>query len=105
MTLKSARKEKLCTIYTSLRVHGKLHIQFLFCRRFFKRYLTFWHLYNMVADCFFLIGLLMKLLEHFLVVKDTEETLAMIDMNGLAASGRILWGAAFCLAILKTIKA
>ena len=25
-------------------------------------------------------------------------------MNGLAASGRILWGAAFCLAIMKTIK-
>ena len=28
----------------------------------------------------------------------------LIDMNGLAASGRILWGAAFCLAIMKTIK-
>lgn len=72
-------------------------------RRFFKRYLTFWHIYNMMSDLCFLVGLVMKLLEH-LLVKDTQETLRMIDMNGLAASGRILWGAAFCLAILKTIK-
>ncbi len=76
-------------------------------RRFFKRYLTFWHMYNIIADVFFLVGLVMKLLEH-LMVKDTldeEMTLKrMIDMNGLAASGRILWGAAFSLAILKTIK-
>ena len=28
----------------------------------------------------------------------------LIDMNNLAASARILWGAAFSLAILKTIK-
>ncbi len=28
----------------------------------------------------------------------------LIDMNNLAAAGRILWGAAFSLAILKTIK-
>lgn len=73
-------------------------------RRFFKRYLTFWHIYNMMSDLCFLVGLVMKLLEHLYVVKDTQETLGMIDMNGLAASGRILWGAAFCLAILKTIK-
>lgn len=73
-------------------------------RRFFKRYLTFWHLYNLFADFFFLIGLLMKLLEY-LMKKDTHSSVhEMIDMNNLAAAGRILWGAAFSLAILKTIK-
>ncbi len=75
-------------------------------RRFFKRYLTFWHLYNLFADFFFLIGLLMKLLEFLLTkeLKSSAELHAMIDMNNLAAAGRILWGAAFSLAILKTIK-
>ena len=72
-------------------------------RRFFKRYLTFWHMYNICSDCFFLIGLLMKLMENLLVTEN-EGKLGMIDMNQLAASGRILWGAAFSLAILKTIK-
>ena len=38
-------------------------------RRFFKRYLTFWHLYNLFADIFFLIGLLMKLVE-WLIMND-----------------------------------
>jgi len=73
-------------------------------RRFFKRYLTFWHLYNMFADIFFLIGLLMKLLEIVLAADKELNKDSMIDMNGLAASGRILWGMAFALAILKTIK-
>lgn len=72
-------------------------------RRFFKRYLTFWHLYNLFADIFFLIGLVMKLLEYLLT--DTQSSFhGYIDMNNLAAGGRILWGAAFSLAILKTIK-
>ena len=35
-------------------------------RRFFKRYLTFWNLYNILADFFFLIGLFMKLLEYYI---------------------------------------
>ena len=26
-------------------------------RRFFKRYLTFWHLYNLFADFFFLVSI------------------------------------------------
>ena len=73
-------------------------------RRFFKRYLTFWHLYNLFADFFFLIGLLMKLLEYLLMKDNDSSVHAMIDMNNLAAAGRILWGAAFSLAILKTIK-
>ena len=58
----------------------------------------------MFADIFFLIGLLMKLLE---IVSKTDTVRlddSMIDMTGLAASGRILWGMAFALAILKTIK-
>jgi len=28
----------------------------------------------------------------------------MVNLNNMGAAGRILWGAAFCLAILKTIK-
>ena len=72
-------------------------------RRFFKRYLTFWHLYNLFADFFFLIGLLMKLLE--ILSHDSASSVhGLVDMNNLAAGGRILWGAAFSLAILKTIK-
>ena len=35
---------------------------------------------------------------------NNSDIAGLIDMNGLAASGRILWGAAFCLAIIKTIK-
>ena len=74
-------------------------------RRFFKRYFTFWHLYNIVANLFFLIGLSMKLLEYVLREQpNQDEKNPLIDMNSLAASARILWGAAFCLAILKTIK-
>ena len=37
-------------------------------RRFLKRYLTFWHMYNLFADFCFLIGLLLKLLE--ILIKD-----------------------------------
>ena len=37
-------------------------------RRFFKRYLTFWHMYNLFADFCFLVGLLLKLLE--ILIKD-----------------------------------
>ncbi|XP_059085448.1 short transient receptor potential channel 6-like [Tigriopus californicus] len=72
-------------------------------RRFFKRYLTFWHLYNLFADFFFLIGLLMKLVEYLMTAPDSSVH-DLVDMNNLAAGGRILWGAAFSLAILKTIK-
>ncbi len=71
-------------------------------RRFFKRYFTFWHIYNILADVFFLVGLLMKLIEY--LMKDNAHRDSIIDLNNLAAAGRILWGAAFSLAILKTIK-
>ena len=108
-------------------------------RRFFKRYLTFWNLYNLFADFFFLVGLLLKLLELLMVeeVINTRKslnnhlfilffsrhklpsickgvfcllqaysTIQMADERAfhLAAGKRILWGAAFSLAILKTIK-
>ena len=46
----------------------------------------------------------MKLLEIVLPADKELMEDSMIDMNGLAASGRILWGMAFALAILKTIK-
>ena len=43
-------------------------------RRFFKRYFTFWHLYNIIANAFFLIGLIMKVLElAYGVESDGEE--------------------------------
>ena len=45
-----------------------------------------------------------KLLEIVLPADKELMEDSMIDMNGLAASGRILWGMAFALAILKTIK-
>ena len=74
-------------------------------RRFFKRYLTFWHLYNVMADFLFLVGLLMKLLELMQGKDDGgKDGDGLIDMNSLAASGRILWGAGFSLAIFKIIK-
>ncbi len=43
-------------------------------RRFFKRYLTFWHLYNLFADFFFLIGLIMKLLEFLLTNAEVADS-------------------------------
>ena len=47
-------------------------------RRFFKRYLTFWNLYNLFADFFFLVGLLLKLLE-LLMVEEVINTLKSLD--------------------------
>ena len=72
-------------------------------RRFFKRYFTFWHIYNILSNSLFFVGLVLKICEHTIPSKSDSEN-QLIDMNGIAASGRILWGAAFSLAILKTIK-
>jgi hypothetical protein len=44
----------------------------------------------------------MKLVEF--CTEDTEAEEHMANLNNMGAAGRILWGAAFCLAILKTIK-
>ena len=68
-------------------------------RRFKKRYFTFWNNYNIITDCFFLIGLIIRMLEYILVDKDKETDIATVE-----AAGRIFWGIAFTLAILKSIK-
>jgi hypothetical protein len=57
-----------------------------------------------MADVFFLIGLIMKLIEYVTKNNPGATEMEQIDQNNLAAAGRILWGAAFSLAILKTIK-
>jgi hypothetical protein len=62
-------------------------------------------MYNIFADIFFLVGLVMKLIEYLLKKNEANTSSDdLLDMNTLAAAGRILWGAAFSLAILKTIK-
>ena len=68
-------------------------------RRFKKRYFTFWNNYNIITDCFFLIGLIIRMLEYVLVDPDPEGNIAAVE-----AAGRIFWGIAFTLAILKSIK-
>merc|ERR550517_1677688 len=67
-------------------------------RRFKKRYFTFWNNYNIVMDLLFLIGLLIKTLEY--LIADAS----LFDISDLKSSGRILWGVAFTLAIIKMIK-
>ena len=66
-------------------------------RRFKKRYFTFWNNYNIITDCFFLIGLTIRMLEYVLV--NPNRNIAAVE-----AAGRIFWGIAFTLAILKSIK-
>ena len=66
-------------------------------RRFKKRYFTFWNNYNIVMDLLFLVGLLIKMLEYMIAE-------ALFDISDLKSSGRILWGVAFTLAIIKMIK-
>ena len=66
-------------------------------RRFKKRYFTFWNNYNIVMDLLFLIGLLIKTLEYLIADR-------LFDISDLKSSGRILWGVAFTLAIIKMIK-
>ena len=48
-------------------------------------------------DLLFLIGLLIKTLEYLIADR-------LIDISDLKSSGRILWGVAFTLAIIKMIK-
>jgi hypothetical protein len=45
----------------------------------------------------------MKLIEYCMEDADPSSH-QMVNLNNMGAAGRILWGAAFCLAILKTIK-
>ena len=48
-------------------------------------------------DLLFLIGLLIKTLEYLIADR-------LFDISDLKSSGRILWGVAFTLAIIKMIK-
>ena len=48
-------------------------------------------------DLLFLVGLLIKMLEYMIAE-------ALFDISDLKSSGRILWGVAFTLAIIKMIK-
>ena len=68
-------------------------------RRFKKRYFTFWNNYNIITDSFFLIGLIIRMLEYVLVDPERKSSIAAVE-----AAGRIFWGIAFTLAILKSIK-
>ena len=61
-------------------------------RKFKKRYFTFWNNYNILMDAFFLVGLILRLLEY------------ATEGAGLQSAGRILWGVAYTFAIIKTIK-
>lgn len=65
-------------------------------RKFKKRYFTFWNNYNILMDAFFMIGLIIRLLEY--IISDPD------DISGLTSAGRILWGVAYTFAIIKTIK-
>ena len=66
-------------------------------RKFKKRYFTFWNNYNILMDAFFMIGLIIRLVENG--IRGTS-----IDISGLSSAGRILWGVAYTFAIIKTIK-
>ena len=71
-------------------------------RKFKKRYFTFWNNYNILMDAFFMIGLIIRLLENVIGQQngDSEES----SISGLSSAGRILWGVAYTFAIIKTIK-
>ena len=66
-------------------------------KRFRKRYFTFWNNYNIVMDLMFLVGLIIKALEY--ILSDSNA-----DNLSLKSSGRIVWGVAFTLGIMKMIK-
>ena len=66
-------------------------------RKFKKRYFTFWNNYNILMDAFFMIGLIIRLVENG--IRGTD-----LDISGLSSAGRILWGVAYTFAIIKTIK-
>ena len=52
-------------------------------RRFKKRYFTFWNNYNIITDCFFLIGLIIRMLEYVLVDPDPEGNIAAVEAAGV----------------------
>ena len=66
-------------------------------KRFKKRYFTFWNNYNIVMDLFFMIGLIIKIVDYIISGSSSE-------ISSLSSAGRILWGIAFTFAIIKIIK-
>ena len=80
-------------------------------RRFKKRYFTFWNNYNIMMDLLFLTGLSIRSLEYMMSSEEIEmeseyesETRARTSISAISSAGRILWGVAFTLAIIKMIK-
>ena len=71
-------------------------------RRFKKRYFTFWNNYNILMNTMFMLGLLIRSLEY--LMGNSNENNTNVEISGLTSAGRILWGVAFTLAIIKTIK-
>ena len=66
-------------------------------KRFKKRYFTFWNNYNIIMDMFFMIGLIIKIIDYIFLGGYSE-------ISVLSSAGRILWGIAFTFAIIKIIK-
>ena len=66
-------------------------------KRFKKRYFTFWNNYNIIMDLFFMIGLVIKIIDYIICGGQSE-------ISTLSSAGRILWGIAFTFAIIKIIK-
>ena len=79
--------------------------------RFKKRYFTFWNNYNILTNFFFFVGLVIRMLEYVFSKKspkthhnDNVKDEPLVDIAAVEAAGRIFWGIAFTLAILKFIK-
>ena len=66
-------------------------------KRFKKRYFTFWNNYNIIMDLFFMIGMVIKIIDYIISGGHSE-------ISTLSSAGRILWGIAFTFAIIKIIK-
>ena len=81
-------------------------------RRFKKRYFTFWNNYNIMMDLLFLTGLSIRSLEYMMSSNETgmeteddgEMGRTRTSISAISSAGRILWGVAFTLAIIKMIK-
>ena len=77
-------------------------------RRFKKRYFAFWNNYNIMMDLLFLTGLSIRSLEYMMAsseeIENENETRTRTSISAISSAGRILWGVAFTLAIIKMIK-
>merc|ERR1719270_1409577 len=66
-------------------------------KRFKKRYFTFWNNYNIVMDLFFMIGLIIKIIDYIFLGGHSEISI-------LSSDGMMQGGIAFTFAIIKIIK-